>query len=435
MERAARLPPVILDQLRVRTFKSFPDALLRIGPLTLLVGPNASGKSNLIEALRLLSWMARGQRLDKFSEAVERGELPVRGRAEDLPSDGDRLFRFDCTFRFSDAHALSSLRKLHVTVGVLGSALRIENESLSHVIQPNDFLYRVVAPAKPPSHDIQVAYYAWELEPQTICQDHQLVLTQPAVFDPEYRSPTWAMSHLADALSRVFFLDPQPARMRGYVSRDASLGEDGTFVSGVLFNVCGNEGGREEVLRFVRALPEQEIRAIGFDEAPSHEVRVKLTETFGGRERARDARVLSDGTLRILAIGAALLSVPEWSTVVIEEIDSGIHPSRARDLLANIRRIAERRSLGVLLTSHNPALLDALPEEALGDVTYCYRDPRTGLSQLARLDDRPDLLAQGPMGHLMARGVLEQAFKDPRDAEQRRHDALAWVDALGKREP
>ena len=55
---------------------------------------------------------------------------------------------------------------------------------------------------------------------------------------------------------------------------------------------------------------------------------IELTETFGGTETVFDATLLSDGTLRVLAIAAAVLSAPEGSLVVIEEVDNGVHPSQ-----------------------------------------------------------------------------------------------------------
>ncbi|QXE26094.1 ATPase-like protein [Richelia sinica FACHB-800] len=87
---------------------------------------------------------------------------------------------------------------------------------------------------------------------------------------------------------------------------------------------------------------------------------VRLAETFGNTRRYCEAALLSDGTLRVLAIAAAMLSATEGSLVVIEEIDNGVHPNRAKHLLASIRDIAERRKLRVLLSTHNPALMDAL---------------------------------------------------------------------------
>lgn len=91
---------------------------------------------------------------------------------------------------------------------------------------------------------------------------------------------------------------------------------------------------------------------------------VQLTESFGGKDCVWDIPVLSDGTLRVLAVAAALLSAPEGSLVIIEEIDNGVHPSRAGMLLENIQRVAESRGVRVLVTTHNPELMDALPSQA-----------------------------------------------------------------------
>jgi predicted ATPase len=156
---------------------------------------------------------------------------------------------------------------------------------------------------------------------------------------------------------------------------------------------------------------------------------VQLTETFGGRSRDVDA---SDGTLRVLSIAAAMLSAPEGSLVVIEEIDNGVHPSCARHLLENIRAIAERRGLRVLLSTHNPAMLDALPDAALPDVLFCYRDPHDGSSRVVRLQDVPDypaLIAQGSLGALVTTGALERFVKQPQMLD-RKARALAWLDAI-----
>ncbi|MBM4040608.1 MAG: ATP-binding protein [Planctomycetes bacterium] len=441
MDASAGRPHVTLDEFRVQSFKSFGDAALRLRPLTLLVGPNASGKSNLIEALRLIRWLARGGGLDQFNRAAESGELAIRGRSEDIFLNGERAFDLGCEFGFSQPEWMNSLNTLQVRIGLVGAELRVIDESFQDVLggsppgQGREPLYQVVAPATPPSHDLLVRYYGVTNSPQVVCTDQRLVLTQPAAFDEAYQvgngsdQAHWLTMSRANCLARMAFLDPVPARMRGYVSRRGdSLREDGSNVSGILSQVCAEPDKREQVNAFIRSLPEREILGIAFDEAPPDEVRVKLVESFGGSEQPRDARVLSDGTLRVLAIAAAAMSVPEWSVVVIEEVDSGIHPSRAEALLRNLRQVALERHLSVLLTSHNPALLDALPDEALAGITYCYRDPLAGFSRLVQLYDRPDLLAQGPVGRLMFRGIIEKALKDTRSDEERTADALAWIE-------
>ena len=81
-----------------------------------------------------------------------------------------------------------------------------------------------------------------------------------------------------------------------------------------------------------------------------------------------------------------------------------------------------------------PALLDALPDEAVPDVVFCYRDPEDGSSRLVRLDDLPtypELVAQGSLGDLATSGALERAAKIRIDEATRRSLALAWMDRLG----
>ena len=223
---------------------------------------------------------------------------------------------------------------------------------------------------------------------------------------------------------------------------------DGSNLSAVLYNLWGADRDkvieeqrgeqepfrqqRQAILSFIQSLPEQNIAGLSFLEEPRGGVMLTLHETFGDQHRAYDASLLSDGTLRVLSIAAAMLSAEEGSLVVIEEIDNGVHPSRARHLLNNIREIAQRRNLRVLLSTHNPALLDALPDAALPDALFCYRDPTQGDSRIIRLQDIPDypeLIAQDSLGGLATSGVLERFVKQP-PAGSRKERALSWLKTL-----
>jgi AAA15 family ATPase/GTPase len=57
----------MLTRLSLERFKNFYDTTLELGPLTLLVGTNASGKSNLRDAFRFLHVVSR-DRLDRRVE-------------------------------------------------------------------------------------------------------------------------------------------------------------------------------------------------------------------------------------------------------------------------------------------------------------------------------------------------------------------------------
>lgn len=435
----------MLTTFTFENFKSYRQARLPLAPLTVLIGANASGKSNAIEGMRLLSWLAQGQKLSAIQYAVQSADRVVRGTVESL------TYERGTTFGLGAETSDTEWNQLSIAFERRPDGLHIAGETLTHP-GANVPLYTLDQPSHGRGTDVGVAYNNFARggkKPHVTCSDQAAILTQltsPAAFEASHtnsrkRIPL-ATQQLEQWLSAMLFLDPVPARMREYsFPSDATLQGDGRNLSAVLFNLWGRDeqageepyaSQRAAILSFIQSLPEQDIAGITFLEEPRGGVMVKLTETFGGRTRDYDASLLSDGTLRVLSIAAAMLSAREDSLVVIEEIDNGVHPSRARHLLQNIREIAERRRLRVLLSTHNPALLDALPDSALPDVVFCYREPQDGSSRLLRLQDAPDypeLIAQDSLGGLVTSGALERFVKQPQ-TEDRKERARAWLESV-----
>lgn len=442
----------MLTAITMQNFKSYRQARLPLAPLTVLIGANASGKSNAIEGMRLLSWLAQGQKLAAIQYAVQSGDRVVRGTVEDLPFErGD-------AFGLGAETAETEWNRLTMTIERRADGLHIVAETLTHE-GTSVPLYTLDQPSSGRGTDCGVAYNNFAKgrnKPHLTCSDQQAIFTQltsPATFDAAHKTSRERIPPVVKALeqwlSAMLFLDPVPARMRDYAfPSDSTLQGDGRNLSAVLYHLWGGDrdkaveqargesepyqSQRQAILSFIQSLPEQDITELSFLEEPRGGVMVQLTETFGGRSRPVDASLLSDGTLRVLSIAAAMLSAPEGSLVVIEEIDNGVHPSRARHLLANIRALAERRGLRVLLSTHNPAMLDALPDAALPDVLFCYRDPQDGASRVVRLQDVPDypeLIAQDTLGGLVTSGALERFVKQPQ-ALDRQARALAWLEAI-----
>lgn len=436
----------MIHSLSLINFKSFKEATLPLAPLSLLIGANASGKSNAIEGVRFLSWLAEGRRLDDLMSAVQAEDQRVRGTITDLvyrPSaevdqtqDGD-VFGFRCETSINRGESFE------IKVRITDDGMRVIFERVS---TPDSSvpLYVLDEPAGRFSHEVTVRYNNFArggIKPQIPCSDQQAVFTQletPARFSTRtaQKEIPRVVGRYREFLEDILFLDPSPRTMRRYSFMvDKNLKDDGANLSSVLYDLCQEQHRTEEVLDFIRALPEQDIRGIDFLRTPRNEVMVVLTESFGGQERPCDAGLLSDGTLRVLAIAAALLSAREGALVIVEEIDNGVHPNRAGMLLSNIQRVAKERGVRVLLTTHNPALLDTLPDSAVPDVVCCYRDPDDGDSRLVRLAEvpnYPELVAQGPLGQLMTRGIIDRYLKDPRSIEEKRSQALHWLSQLGK---
>ncbi|MBK1704950.1 hypothetical protein [Halochromatium glycolicum] len=78
-----------------------------------------------------------------------------------------------------------------------------------------------------------------------------------------------------------------------------------------------------------------------------------------------------------------------------------------------LTKIGEARGVDVLVTTHNPAFLDAAGPEMVPFITVSHRDARTGHSRLTLLEDiaqLPKLLASGPVGTLSSAGRIEKAL-------------------------
>ena len=145
-----------------------------------------------------------------------------------------------------------------------------------------------------------------------------------------------------------------------------------------------------------------------------------------------DARLLSDGTLRMLAIVTALETVPESSRIVIEEFDNGLHPSRAKLLVRTLSETASRRDLNVLVTTHNPAFMDALDESQMGSVLICHGDESSGGSLVTKLGDMDiagTIGLRGGLGDFVTRGALEEHLA-PDFEENRSRETREWLASL-----
>lgn len=462
----------MLTAFKLKNFKSFQaEAVLPLeGALTVLIGANAAGKSNALEALRLLSWLAQGNKLGAIQHEVNKADKVVRGRVPDLFRNGETRFELGC--HVQEAASTSSLSMalelrvddLHIVAERIGMGTGVP-------------LYDMDQPSQGgTATEAGVAYNNFSKggnKPHIKVTDQMAVFAQldsPASFHANHRKAQQEIPKVCKAyqelLSNVLFLDPVPARMRDFsFLAEKKLNGDGANLSSVLhrlwtqgmesgfdFDVLAEEAGllsvptsafeavqlvtqftQRELISFIQSLPEQDITGLDFLKGPRGDVMVQLVETFSGTPRKFEAALLSDGTLRVLAIAAAMLSAPEGSLVVIEEIDNGVHPSRARHLLERIQAVAERRNLRVLLSTHNPAMLDALPDKAVPDVVFCYRDTRSGDSRLVRLGslpDVPELFIQDSLGHLMTSGALDRFVKSHPGPEARKQKARAWLAAF-----
>jgi len=112
----------------------------------------------------------------------------------------------------------------------------------------------------------------------------------------------------------------------------------------------------------------------------------------------------SDGTLRALAILLALETHPVGSTIVIEEPEQNLHPWAIRSLLQHIRDVIKERSLQVIITTHSQQVLERVfPEEVL--VATRTLEQGTKFKKLHEIITDGNI-EMGEIGELWVRGLL-----------------------------
>jgi hypothetical protein len=227
------------------------------------------------------------------------------------------------------------------------------------------------------------------------------------------------ITSVSGSLRDIFILDPIPSHMRGYSPFSEQIETDAGNIAGVIAALPeGKKKEIEDVLtHYAGKLPERDIRRVYAEAVGKFKSDAMLycEEQWldVGEPPTVDARGMSDGTLRFLAILTALLTRPRGSLLVIEEVDNGLHPSRAQLLLEVLQKVGSQREVDVLVTTHNPALLDAMGTEMVPFITVAHRDPSTGYSVLTLLEELrqlPKLLARGTVGRISSQGDIERAF-------------------------
>src|SRR4051812_16599336 len=96
----------MIKRLRLGRFKNFEDTELVLGPFTVLVGTNASGKSNVRDAFRFLHGISRGYSLaeilgDKWGESGELQWKGIRGGTREVSYLGAETFELEIKARVS----------------------------------------------------------------------------------------------------------------------------------------------------------------------------------------------------------------------------------------------------------------------------------------------------------------------------------------------
>ncbi len=426
----------MLKKLRLERFKNFKQAELTLGPLTILVGTNASGKSNLRDAFRFLHGIGRGYSLPEiFGEKWLGGEKQwegIRGGIREITYQQSSTFVMEVDFDVVETsqgalYPPEATYHIEVEVSAQVSAPRVVRESLYY---DKEMMFDSHPAKDPPqqadSQHIVVKiqrggkYRKGHVEPFI---SNQAILSQlperiAERTDGKGRQVKYLVKEAIAALNSMRFLDLSPEAMRMPSFPGRPLDDRGENLSSVLHTICEDVKRKETLIEWIQELTPMDCVDFEFSTDQIGRVLVTLVEQNGQKISAYSA---SDGTLRFLGLLAAML-VPEPARLYFfEELENGIHPTRLHLLLQMIEQTVSEGNIQVIASTHSSQLLGLVSRNTLEDATLIYRLPDSPDGRIKRILDIPDAKRiieerQDP-AHLHASGWLENAMYFLDDSE------------------
>ncbi len=409
----------MITEIRLRDFKNFQDTRLKVGPFTVVVGTNASGKSNIRDVFRFLHGIGRGYSLaeiigGRYGAGGQSEWTQMRGAAKEIIRFGQTRFQIDVDFEIDQGPCRYHIAVERNEQGRGG--FRVVEESLRDFAET---IYTSHPGADDPVHaqddESHLQLRMAKMENQRkfgykfFARPDQPALTQIGEFKNAGRGHKEDAQDLVDLLAGIRFLDVVPDLMRQPAfPGQTALGDSGENLPTALQAICADPVRKAVLMDWVRELTPMDVVDFEFPLDPVRGlVQLAFKEKNGNTISAYSA---SDGTLRFLAMLASLLGPQPARVYFFEEIDNGIHPSRLRLLLDLIERQTEKSGIQVITTTHSPDLLSMVSDTTFASTSVVYRSPDSDGAIISRVADLPhaqELRQSQGLGRLHASGWME----------------------------
>jgi len=386
---------MFIKRLHLKKLLSFNDCEVELGQLNVLIGPNAVGKTNLIEAISLLQAAPSG-----ITATILRGggvrQWLWLGDSAPVP-----IATIECELRLSRGRQWGPLvYQLQFTQETPGFVILHEevakddpNDKTTGAYLIRSYGHAEFGPAVPET--VQSKAQAMVLPPS------ESILSQfknPADITPI----TELGNHFGQMrIFREFRTGPGSGARTGIstsVAKDA-LADGGDNLALVLHEL-DFRGVHDRIKGYLRRFCERfEDVLIDVGEGLA---RAYLRES--GLAEMLSAIRMSDGTLKFLSLLAALFHPKPPPLMCIEEPEIGLHPDALQLVAEALLEASE--SVQLIVTTHSDALVDALTDKP-ETVLVCERDFDNG-TQMKRLSkkDLQAWLERYTLGELWRKGEI-----------------------------
>lgn len=348
----------MLRKLRVRGFKSLADVTVDFPRMSVFFGPNSAGKSNLLEAIQALSGIGT-----QSSLATALKEDAIRGHpfeAFALPAGGIPELASTQTGRFSIAADLIHYR-YEVEVGIVyrSGALSVIHE---HLEERRSYSRRKPAIEQHGSAYLSVRRQRGGGRPREVgTGKRRSVLSRPEF------GRSGGYDHIHDAYAelqrwRTYHLDPRVAMRAETAPLEATdIGRRGEHLVPFLYNLKAQHRKHFDALvRTARTI----IPGLDAIDVELDTRRGTLDLSVSQDGTPYSSRVVSEGTLRVIALCAIIVNPKQPSLIALEEPENGVHPRRVELIAEMLTSMAFQRGRQVIVTTHSPVFCNAVLREA-----------------------------------------------------------------------
>ncbi len=349
----------MLKRLSVKGFKSLADVTVDLPQMAVIFGPNAVGKSNLVDAVQTLAALATERTLADAFAMMPRGH-PVE--AFTLPKEGlpGLLSREESVLRLEAVIARRPIGKgepwqldyrVAVAIHPPTGALRVEDEYLTR-LSPHPGAPRI-------EHTGGQVFVRRSNRGRPYTEEPGANHTE--LSDPRRSGVTYPEFDVARAEFlrwRAYYLDPRSAmRWANPPVEVDDIGPAGEALAPFLFRLKSefpkNFSAVERALR--AAIPSISHLDVELD---TRRGTLDIVVVQDGIPYS--SRVISEGTLRVLAL-CAIVSNPEpASLIAFEEPENGVHPRRIESIANLLAQVALDGRSQVLVTTHSPIFASAI---------------------------------------------------------------------------
>lgn len=355
---------LFIRTMRLQNLLSYgdEDEEIELQPLNVLIGANASGKSNLIEAIGLL----------KATPTDLTAPIRKGGGVSDLLWKGQKEIttaKIEATIDYPEG--LMPLR-YRMGLTVVGQKPELVDETVenerSYPGEADVYFYYRYQQGRPV---LNIKNSSDGQRSQRSLRREDLILDQSVLSQRKDPDQYPELTYLGNQFSQISLYrdwhigrDSEPRLPQKADLPEHPLLEDGSNLGLVLNNLQYQVGSRaiiEKLKIFYQEAEELSVKIYGGT------VQIFIREE--GLIQPIPATRLSDGTLRYLFLLALLLDPTPPPLICIEEPEIGLHPDMMSTIADLLVEASERTQL--IVTTHSEALVSSLPPES---VLVCERD-------------------------------------------------------------